>query len=822
MNFNQNQLGIINNINGAYLISAPVGTGKTTVLTERIIKALDSGVKPEEVLCLTFTNRAAEEMRGRIKKRIGEKGVFEQIFIGTFHGFCVFFIKAEAKQIGIDHDFVILDEDEQFEIMKNILDQQDSVMLLGKNEKRETLDLIERIYKRRLARLEIAIGCTVPAVEEDGDLDELERLYVAELENQSAFDFNELVLLTLKSLYFDARLKNKWAQKFKLIQLDEFQDTHLSEYLVIKELAKQHKNVALIGDLDQTIYSWRGSEPFFIASLFRAHFAPVREMHLETNYRFDQNILAAIKSFLTSMEGRTTKKIESDRTDDGEKKCIKVFGGHNLSEEASWVMDSIQKIRAEDKGASVAVLARSNFVINNMAAAFEAKGVAHITVDKYDFFRRQEVKDLFAYLKILFNKYDLESAYRIVSRPARNIGELTLRKIREEGGASGLRVSDFLDFKNFNYPEPFFNLINKHQKGRLIVLDTETTGINPLKDEVIQIYAVEIVDGVAGKDFEFLLKNTKPVGLSAEVHGLTDEHLAEHGRDPREVLRELKGFIGTDIAIGHNVNFDLSMIVENGKRHDVLFEFKEYYDTLDLARRLVESENYKLGTLVKKFGLSQATHNAKDDVLATVGLLNVLVEKLLVSRTERVALFAKFSGKFIKLAGDIKTWQSEIKKLRPVEALDYIWEQSGLRGFYNEQKDADKRLKSIAVLREVFQVKDDAERPAETVLRELINYAALTRDINFLGVDQGKVPIVTVHQVKGLEFDYVFVIGMNDFKFPMYRSDVEEEKRLFYVALTRAKKRIYLSYSRFDDYNRNLAISPFIGYLDGEYVENIS
>jgi len=821
MNFNENQLEIINNVNGAYLISAPVGTGKTTVLTERIIKALDSGVKPEEVLCLTFTNRAAEEMRVRIKKRIDNKEAFEQLFIGTFHAFCVYFIKAEAKQIGVQADFVILDEDEQFEIFKNILDKKDGMMLLGQNEKREALDLIEKIYKRRLARLEIAIGCTVPAVEEDKDLDMLEREYVQELENQNAFDFNELVLLTLKSLYFDNGLKNKWAQKFKLIQLDEFQDTHLSEYLVIKELAKQYKNVALIGDLDQTIYSWRGSEPFFIASLFRAHFAPVREMHLEMNYRFDKNILGAIKSFLLSIEKRTTKSIESDRQDDGEKKCIKVFGGYNLAEEAGWVINSIQKIREEDKGASVAVLARSNFVINNIAKAFEEKGMAHITVDKYDFFRRQEVKDVFAYLKILFNKYDLESAYRIVTRPARNIGEVTLKKIREEGGTTGLRVSDFLDFKNFNYPEPFSNLIGKWQKGRLIVLDTETTGINPLRDEVIQIYATEVVNGVLGKDFHFFLKNKKPVGLSAEVHGITDEYLANEGRDPKEVLQELKDFIGNDIAIGHNVNFDLTMLLENGKRNDVLFEFKEYYDTLDLARRLVESDNYKLGTLVKKFGLSQATHDAKDDVLATVGLLGVLVEKLVVSSTERVELFAKFSGKFIKLAGEINAWQKTIKKLRPVEALDYIWEQSGLSGFYNEQKDKDKRLKSIAVLREVFETRDDTDRPAETVLRELINYAALTRDINFLGVDNGKVPIVTVHQVKGLEFDYVFVVGMNEFKFPMYRSDVEEEKRLFYVALTRAKKRIYLSYSRFDDYNRNLAISPFIGYIDGEYVENI-
>ena len=822
MEFNKNQQEIINSIAGAHLISAPVGTGKTTVLTERIVGAIASGIKPDEILCLTFTNRAADEMRARIKKRINKPEISNRVFIGTFHGFCSYFIRAEAKAIGISRDFTICDEVEQQEILKKILEKRRDNFFSGKNEKFEIMQLLDSIYRRRLTGLEKRIGCKVAEIAADDYLDAIGEEYRKNLEEQNSFDFNELVLLTLETLYFDQKIQKKWSERFKFIQLDEFQDTHLSEYLVIKELAKKHGNISLIGDLDQTIYSWRGSEPFFVAKLFCSHFSPVREMHLEINYRFDQNILAAIKSFLVNIEKRATKKIESSRLSEGDKKCVKVFAGYDFSEEAYWVIDSIQKIKETDPLAKISVLSRANNAITRLADIFEKKGVAHITVDKYDFFRRQEIKDVFSYLKILFNKYDLESAYRIIARPSRGIGDATLKKIKEDGEQCGLKISDFLDFKNFNFSEPYFNLLNIWQNGRMIVLDTETTGINPSEDEVIQIYAVEVINGKPGKDFHYFLKNTKPVGVSEKVHGISDEFLKNKGEDPEKILRALKEFIAGDIVSGHNVNFDLNMLLENGKRKGVVFDFKEYYDSLDLARRLIASENYKLNTLAKKFGLAQATHDAKDDVLATIGLLDVLIDKLKSGQEKRKEIFEKFKSKFIKLASEIDFWKKEIKNLRPLEALNFIWTESGLCDYYSHDSEKDKRLKSFEILKEVFAAREDLEKPGDAVLRELINFSSLARDVNFLGIEKGKVPIVTVHQVKGLEFDYVFIVGLNEYKFPIYKSDLEEEKRLFYVALTRAKKRIYLSYSRFDEYGRNMAPSRFIGFLNGEYLENIN
>lgn len=817
MEFNELQQKIIKNIYGAYLVSAPVGTGKTMVLAERVIQALDSGIKPEEILCLTFTNRAVEEMTERIKRRIGKKEIYDSVTIKTFHGFCAFFVRAEAKSIGISPDFVVFDESEQFETLKNILDEYPEISMNGQGGRRQVMDLIDKIYSYRLNKLEQEIGCAVNDFPLDKTLKEICGKYIKALNDQNALDFNELVLLTIEALYLDKKTKNKWAERYKFIQLDEFQDTHLSEYLILKELAKIHKNIALIGDLDQTIYSWRGSMPFFIAKLFKKHFAPVAELNLEINYRFNKNILGAIKSFLANFEKPATKEIKS-LNNEKEEKSVDLFAGYNLSEEIGWVIDNIKDIKNNEKGASIAVLARANYLINQVADIFAEKNIAHITVDKYDFFRRQEVKDIYGYLKIIFNKFDLESACRLVMRPARNIGISTLKNIREKGAPVGLKVSDFLNFKNFSFTEPFNGLIEKWHSGRIIVLDTETTGTNALKDDIIQIYAVEVVNGRKGEDFHFYLKNSIPVGYSREIHGIDDEFLRENGREAKAVLQELKEFIKGGAVAGHNINFDLSMITENAKRNKITFEFKEYYDTLDISRRFIESESYKLTSIAKLLGLEGATHDAKDDVSATVGLLEILVSKLKTGCRQRSALFKEHGKKFIQLSNLINSWEKIAKEKRPADFLDYVWESSGLKEYYGKDKESRSRLKSMETLRSLFKEKDDLSKQPEVMLRELINYGSLVKDINFLGLEKGKIPVITVHQAKGLEFDYVFLIGINESKFMTDKGGMEEEKRIFYVAMTRARKKIFISYSNFDNYNRPLSKSRFINFIDRKYI----
>jgi len=819
MEFNKEQQAIIDNVFGAFLISAPVGTGKTTILTERVAKALEVGIKPEEILCLTFTNRASEEMAERIKARIGKKEIYDEITIKTFHGFCAYFIKAESKTIGLPRDFAIFEEEEQSEVMKKILEKHPDIFINEEKSGREIFSLIEKIYDARLNHLLREIGCQIDEIKVDKTIEAMAEEYHQALVDQNALDFNELVLLTLKTLSQDENIKNKWAQKYRFIQLDEFQDTHLSEYLVVKELAKVHKNISFIGDLDQTIYSWRGSRPYFLAKLIKSHFSEVKELSLTTNYRFNPNILSAVKSFLASFVNPSTKELNTLKENDSKEKAINVFSAYNFREEISWVIEKIKNLRESEPEAKIAVIARANYLITKSAEVFTEKGVAHITVDKYEFFRRQEIKDLYAYLKIIFNRFDLEAAYRLVKRPPRNIGPVTLKDIIEKGGDCALKVCDFLNFKNYKYPEPFFNLVNRFDKGRLVVLDTETTGTDVLKDDIIQIFATEIIAGVPGKKFHYYLKNKIPVGFSETIHGLSDEFLKANGEDPKKILKLLKDFIGTDAVIGHNVNFDLTMILENGQRHKIKFDFAEYYDTLDLARRLVESPNYRLTTLAQILGLSTATHDAEDDVSATVDLLGVLIERLRKGAGARVKLWQEYSGKFLTIANSFESWQKAVLKNRPAEILKKVWEESGLAEYYEKEPDASKRLKSIEELVKVFNEKDTPDKRPEVSLRELIHYAALVRDINFLGLEKGKVPIVTAHQVKGLEFDYVFIIAMNEYIFPNAKSDLEEEKRLFYVAMTRAKKKIFISYSRFRDNEMPATKSRFIDYIDESHID---
>ena len=816
MRFNKHQQEIINNISGAYLVSAPVGTGKTTVLAERVITAIEQGIKPSEILCLTFTNRAAEEMSERIKKRLQNKNLFDQIVIKTFHGFCAYFIKAEAKNIGINSDFVIFDQTEQTEVLKSVLEKHSDLLPIDEfRAKQEMYKIDEAIYKHRLNNTMNKIGCKINNTELNKDLISVNNEYQQKLIEQNALDFNELVILTLKTLYLDKKIRKKWSKKYKLIQLDEFQDTHLSEYLVIKELAKEYKNIAFIGDLDQTIYGWRGSIPHFVVDLAKKHFKPINEVHLEINYRFNQGVLNASKLFLRSFLNPITKELKiSEKEKNNKENALEIIDGYNINEEISKVISSIKKIKDKDQQAKIAVLARANYVISQTAEIFTKNKIAHITVDKYDFFKRKEIRDIRAYLNILFNKFDLRSCLRIISLPGRNIGQSTIDNILKSGEKSGLRLSDFLDFKSYSFAEPFANLINQWNKGRIIVLDTETTGTNTLKDEIIQIYALEIVNGEIGKDFHFYIKNNIPVGVSEEVHGLSNEFLQKNGKDPKEILNQLNNFINNDIVVGHNVNFDIAMIEENSKRLKISFNINEYYDTLDISRRMIESESYKLSLLADKLGLSSATHDAKDDVLATAGLLEFLVKKLKPLQEKRINLFKKYSKKFIKLSSQINDWQSFSKKQRPPEVLKYIWEDSGLKEYYKKDKQYKKRQESIDTLIKLFKDKDDKDKQSETSLKEMIRFMSLNKDIDFLGLEKGKIPIITIHQAKGLEFDYVFIIGVNEYKFPINRGDLEEEKRLFYVAITRARKKIFISYSKFDNYGRPMSKSRFIDYIE--------
>jgi len=807
MELNSEQQAIIDRLSGVYLINAPVGTGKTMVLTRRVAAALNHGFTAPRILCLTFTNRAAEEMRSRLAKVVPDRAAFDELTVCTFHAWCAQFLKQEAKLLGLASDFSILDEDEQILIIKQTAAAFEKDLYLDDSRGLSAYrNLIENLYQYRWRELEHRLGFReAPAINKLHEA--LAVAYERALSEQHALDFHQLVLQTVAALYDNDDLRNKWSQRYDFIQLDEFQDTHLSEYLVVKELAKRSKNLTLIGDLDQTIYSWRGSRPQLIASLFKSHFAPVNEMSLSVNYRSRPEILEAAQAVLSA------RRFVAPAGDG----ALTIFNAHNFQEEIDYSVNKIKELTTREPQARLAVLARSNGLITQIAEIFQERRLPHLTVDHYQFFRRQEVKDALAHIKILLNRFDLDSAHRLALRPPKDLGEATIGKIRGQGEELALRVSDFLHLPNFSRGEPFVELLNDYERGRLVVLDTETTGFNPARDEVIQVYARELIKGEPVGELHLYLKNSRPVGASAAIHGLTDEFLAANGREPGPALACLKDFIGQSAVIGHNVHFDLAMLGANGERQGVEFIFKNFYDTLDLARRLIKSNSYKLSVLADMFNLAGATHSADDDVDATIGLLSIVVAKLRVTGAPRAELFGRYAKKFIRLASQLTSWQHLLDRERPALALEKIITDSGLKDYYAKSGDAEKRLSGLEALVNFCGQRDVLSQSPRDSWRELLSLAALSKNVDFVALNEGQTPILTIHQVKGLEFDHVFVVGLNEGQLPWYRARNEaslaEEKRLLYVAMTRARQSATLTCSDFDRFGRRQPRSRFLSCL---------
>jgi DNA helicase II / ATP-dependent DNA helicase PcrA len=811
--FNKEQKEIINSIFGAYLINAPVGSGKTSILSERIIRVMEEGVKPEEILTLTFTNRATEEIKERLRDKIENQEDFESLLIKTFHSFCVYFIKSEINNLEVSNHFQIIDDDDQVEIVKSILSKWPKLFV---ENRRDIFEVLNKIQKYRLSLLEIEMGHNIPLYEISSELLSFSEKYQKRMKEENFLDFNELVLITLRALGLNKEIQERWSDKFKFIQLDEFQDTHVSEYLVIKELAKKHKNISLIGDIDQTIYGFRDSRPLFLSKLFKKHFHPVKSLSLSFNYRSSSELLKVFMSVLENMDKAETKKLEAfnKKKEANIDDIVNIFQAHNIEEEASWAVDNIKKIKKEKPSAKIVVLTRINNLIPDIATIFKKNDIPFFTLDQFSFLKSQVVKDLLAYVKILLDKNHFFSAKRVIKRSKYDIDRETLKEIKRKGSPVALKLSDFLDFGNYNFPEPFFELLKEKKNGRIIVLDVETTGVNFVEDEIIQIYAREIVNSEIGKEFHFYLKNKKPVDSSYSVHKISDEFLRKNGHSPKKVLKDLKDFIGDSIIVGHNVLFDLKMIKENSFKQGIEFNCNNYYDTLDIARRILDLPSYRLSYIAEELNFKTATHKADDDVGATIDLLFYLIEKLEKSSEDRIDLWEEFKDLFFNLSQDIHRWKEKAFELRPADFLDYLYTESGLERFYSKKDDYLKREKSLKRLKSFFQERDNKELKAESSLWNLINLSSSIKNIDFVFSKREIIPIITVHQAKGLEFDYVFLLGMNEGLFPFYRSDnMEEEKRLFYVALTRAREKIFLSYSRFKRFDQKASKSSFLNLI---------
>lgn len=869
INLNEEQQKVVNEQKNNIILLASAGTGKTNTLAERVTSIIKNGnSKPSEILCITFTNKACKEMSDRVMKIVG--GEAKDITIRTFHSFCFDVVRTYAKRnTDIFSDFTIFDEDDCREVISKLSYYYATSNLMATNMQiQKVIDFI-KVERARIETLEDRVLDEYKTVIDEifkfreekinqvctnkGNLNlnlknyikfhghELVTLYDSKLREDHALDFNDLIILT-KELFKDEKVVRALKNKFKYINIDEVQDTSIIEYSIIEKLFEGN-NVLICGDFFQTIYSWRGSDPEMIFNKFKEKYNPV-EIVFSKNYRATKNLNKASLEFLNnafSSKVSTMYKdgILAESKEDGEKILLKETRG--LREEARFIFDYVNNLCKNGEDLKrVCVLTRDNNYNIGLSeelyqiGGYEGADFEFILVDQFKFFRRQEVKDILAFLKLIANRYDSLSLKRIVNRLPTGIGMRTLEAIESyKYKEVGIRLADYIDSLVLEYGEKFSLLINEFEKENIIVFDVESTGVDVTEDEIIQIAAIKLnKNGEVVDKFEKFLKNKKPVKDSYYVHGFSDEMLQRIGEDKEKVLKEFVEYSKDSIIVGHNVQYDINILCSELERSNLgKPKFKTFYDTLDIYRRFYPGNiNYKLENLSKVYDTKhKPSHDAMDDIIATGELLvRAINEKIIPTSMERMTLMSKHLKAFTAISKQLNELFQIAESKRPYELVACVMNGFNIKSMYagDENKEKLNRLRDLYAL---FRDLDDKSKGNRDALLDIIRITGLSNgELESLIINRTKkprIPIITVHQAKGLEFDTVFLAGIQNNTFPSYMAikegNLAEEKRVFYVAITRAKKRLVITYNSQGKYGHRNEISQFINYIPKEFFKII-
>src|SRR5690349_20451069 len=418
-NLNPPQQEAVTHGDGPLLIFAGAGSGKTRVLTARIAYLIASRrVWPDRLLAVTFTNKAAREMRSRVDSLVGEQA--QRMWVGTFHASAVRILRREASRLGITPSFVIFDEDDTRAALRRVLDE------LRLDPKRYPIPALSQAISQ--AKSELRRPNDIP---NRSYADEVTRRvydsYEEVLRRSGGLDFDDLIMKLVELYSTDAEALAKWRDRFRHVLVDEYQDTNRAQYTLVNLLAAEHRNVAVVGDDDQSIYRFRGADVRNILD-FRKDYPDAHVVRLEQNYRSSQAILDAAYSVIRRNPERAEKRLWTVRAG-GEKVCA--IQAYNEVEEAEFVADEIERLRKTEgrKHADFAVLYRTNAQSRSFEDVLARRRIPYRLVGGIRFWERREVKDLVAYLRFCFNPQDALSFARIVSVPSRKIGNVTIEAI---------------------------------------------------------------------------------------------------------------------------------------------------------------------------------------------------------------------------------------------------------------------------------------------------------------------------------------------------------------------------------------------------------
>ena len=426
---NKEQQQAVQHTEGPLLILAGAGSGKTKVLTVRIAHLLAQGVNPYEILAITFTNKAAKEMKSRVEGLVGD--VANRIWLSTFHSFCAKFLRFELDNfLGYNSNFTIYDTSDSQAVIKAAL---------------KALNLDDKYYP---------VGAMIGAISDAKNkllfasdfrkqardfyqqkVADVYEYYERELRKNNALDFDDLLLVAVKLLQSNEAVLDKYSKRFRYVMIDEYQDTNHAQYLLAKLLASHWKNIAVVGDADQSIYAWRGADIQNILD-FEKDYPNCTSIKLEQNYRSTKIILDAANAVIENNEGRPKKNLWTDKTEGAK---IQHFTAQSEHEEAAFIGDTIAKkhdIHGVPYG-DMAILYRTNAQSRVLEESLIKRALPYTMVGGTKFYDRKEIKDVLAYLRVLYNPFDDLSLLRIINVPKRSIGATTVAKLQDYARANG-------------------------------------------------------------------------------------------------------------------------------------------------------------------------------------------------------------------------------------------------------------------------------------------------------------------------------------------------------------------------------------------------
>ena len=856
------QVPVVEASQGYHLVLASPGCGKTHILAERIRYARERGVKYEDMLCLTFTNRAAREMTNRIQKVVG--GDFSELMVGNVHRFCSKFLFEQGR---IPADSAIIDDEEAVSIIADYRNEDEEGVTRDFNRYKgyQTIIFFQHfIYQMEHQhpwkyylhpesftdddREAVKHICASQKIEYDEQavvniyhhaqeyMDEantpgldgktadrirvlLWKMYYANCyarykEENHLFDFEDLLLYT-----YDIYRSDPTCKRYPWIQVDEVQDLNGMQLAIIDLLtAEDNPMVMYLGDEQQAIFSFMGAKVETLTLLKMRCKGNIH--HLQRNHRSPKYLLDVFNDY-------AEKQLKIDREllplSDNDTKAtsgdLRIIHSSTIEAEHKDITTEALSLYEQNKEERTAVIVSANSDADRISEAMTEVGLTHFKVSGRDLFDTPDVKLLLAHLSVLSNEHNSIAWTRIMKGVRAFPSHALARRFNWKLKQLALSPSDFLLYPESCYTAEFLRAYNEEE---IVVFDTETTGLNVFQDDIIEIAAIRIKGGeVVGEPLDLYIETDKPIlpmlgDKENPMYAIYHEKMSTGElRSPSDALQRFLAYVGTSPILGHNANYDYNILDNNLQRyckdtmqaHDI-----RCFDSLKLIRLLAPSlHSYKLESLLETFHLAGVnSHQAIDDVKATVSLVRLCAEKAREKQAQQAAFIRH--PKVKPFANVLRSNYGECYR----EAVNRLYKLSTdhepalvseLSAAYNAFH-SDGLINDIPRLDYILRYLRIDMLTDETVANALApQLSQYVMDINTLKEADfcnsksilERIYVTTVHKAKGLEFDNVIIFDAADGRYPnaynKTKQQDEEDARKFYVAMSRAKRRLFIAYA---------------------------